>query len=242
MDFLRKEDYYSQIQSDNLTQVIEKNDRYRIDAEGKALAEMDSYIAQRYLSEKVFRAMVDYDVARAYLYGERFLYSVDSLALEKDIYYIKNPLDYESDVTYSVGSRVLYSGSVYQCAVIAIDKVPTNTTYWTLIDTLELATITAGVTPTDTTLVAKGDNRNQALVMYLIDMTLYHLHCRINPRNVPDIRPIRYNGNNATENGGAIGWLKKVAKGEVSVNLDKIVPTQGSRVTYGSNAKQTHNY
>jgi hypothetical protein len=66
MDFLRKEDYSSQIQADNLSQIIEKNDRYRIDAENKALAEMDSYLAQRYLSEKVFRAMVAYDVARAY--------------------------------------------------------------------------------------------------------------------------------------------------------------------------------
>ena len=242
MNFLRKEDYSSQIQADNLNQVIEKNDRYRIDAEGKALAEMDSYIAQRYLSDKVFRAMVDYDVARAYLYGERFLYSVDSLALEKDIYYIQNPSDYDTDTTYSVGTRVLYLGYVYQCSVIALNHYPTETTYWTLIDTLELATIAVGVTPTNTTLVTKGDNRNQALVMYLIDMTLYHLHCRINPRNVPDIRAIRYNGNNATENGGAIGWLKKVAKGEVSVSLDKIVPTQGSRVIYGSNAKQTHNY
>jgi hypothetical protein len=170
------------------------------------------------------------------------LYSVDSLSLETDIYYIKNPLDYVHTTTYSIGVRVLYLGSVYQCTAIATDKDPTNTNYWSLIDTLELATITAGVTPTDTTLATKGDNRNQALVMYLIDMTLYHLHCRINPRNVPDIRAIRYNGNNATENGGAIGWLKKVAKGEVTVAIDKIVPTQGSRVIYGSNPKQSHNY
>lgn len=53
---------------------------------------------------------------------------------------------------------------------------------------------------------ATGDNRNTELVMYLVDMVLYHLHSRINPGQVPANRDKRYTD--------ALDWLKNVGKGD----------------------------
>jgi hypothetical protein len=79
--------------------------------------------------------------------------------------------------------------------------------------------------------------------MYLLDITLYHLHSRINPRNVPDLRKERYDGNSPTQSGGAIAFLKRVASGDVTADLPQILPQQGMSIRYGSAvAKQTNSY
>ena len=56
-----------------------------------------------------------------------------------------------------------------------------------------------------------GDDRNSLIVMYLIDITLYHLHSNISPRNVPELRAIRYEA--------AIDWLNKVAAGKLNPDI-----------------------
>ena len=56
-----------------------------------------------------------------------------------------------------------------------------------------------------------GDARNPQIVMYLVDMALYHLHSRQNPRYVPQIRQDRYDH--------AIAWLTMVRKGGLSCGL-----------------------
>src|SRR5690606_33860118 len=58
---------------------------------------------------------------------------------------------------------------------------------------------------------AEGTARNALIVMYMVDITLYHLHSNISPENVPELRGIRYEA--------AINWLKAVAKGSISPNL-----------------------
>jgi hypothetical protein len=81
---------------------------------------------------------------------------------------------------------------------------------------------------------AQGDNRSQQMVMYMIDITLYHLHSRIAPRNIPQLRIDRY------EN--AVNWLKMVMKGSVSAALPKRQPVRGARIRAGSNIKNINTY
>jgi hypothetical protein len=76
--------------------------------------------------------------------------------------------------------------------------------------------------------------------MYLIDITLFHLYSRINPRNIPDLRKERYNGNDPMDRGGAIGWLKKVASGDITADLPRILPSQGVSILGGSIAKRVN--
>lgn len=82
-----------------------------------------------------------------------------------------------------------------------------------------------------------GTARHPLVLLYLIDIVLYHIHSRINPINIPDIRQVRYDN--------AIDWLKKVAKGEISPDLPIKEDANGNPATLwkvGSNTKFNSDY
>lgn len=68
----------------------------------------------------------------------------------------------------------------------------------------------------DTSYWLKGDPRNQLLVMYLIDIIVYHLFAHIMPNSIPEIRIDRYKR--------AIKWLEDIRDGKVDSNLPIITP------------------
>lgn len=82
-----------------------------------------------------------------------------------------------------------------------------------------------------------GADRNALIVMYMIDIVLYHVHARINPRMIPDIRKDRYDI--------AISWLDKVATGKLTPDLPVLIPEDGSNglnSRWGSNSKYSHQW
>ncbi len=88
---------------------------------------------------------------------------------------------------------------------------------------------------------ATEGNRNQLVVLYMVDIALYHLHSNISSDNVPEIRIIRYNA--------AIDWLKRVAKGDISPDLpensdggDGGESTGNQAIEFGSNPKYSERY
>lgn len=145
------------------------------------------------------------------------------------VYYVTTPSTYKGRTVYAENAQVKYNGNFYERnsyenTVSGIE--PNNTTYWTLI---ENDTITVGTLPSDATKWTFGDNRNQQVKTYLIDICLYHLHSNINPRNIPQLRIDRYNN--------AINWCKMVNRSEITADLPEILPTQGQVISYSSNAK-----
>ena len=76
--------------------------------------------------------------------------------------------------------------------------------------------------------------RDQQILSTTIDIALYHLHSRIAPRNIPELRTQRY------EN--AILWLRMCANGEVTPALEKIIPLSGTRIRSGGNVKNINQY
>lgn len=157
----------------------------------------------------------------------------DVVCLDKQLYYVTLPeAEFDYDTTYEIGDVVWYQDYTYTCAVACVNIKPTETAYWTVGTEY---TIT-GDYPDDDTKWTLGDNRNQQIVLFLIDITLYHLHSRINPRNIPDLRKERYNGNSPTDSGGALGWLKSVASAKVNADLPEIAPEQGLSMRYGNSA------
>lgn len=79
---------------------------------------------------------------------------------------------------------------------------------------------------------ASGADRNPIVLRYLIDITLYHLHSRINPRKVPELRKDRYKK--------AMEWLMMVS--EQKLNPDLPVPATGTKdyILYSSNPQRNH--
>jgi len=90
---------------------------------------------------------------------------------------------------------------------------------------------------------ASGDNRNQLMVQLMIDITLYHILSRIQPRNIPDHRKERYDGNDPRQIGGAIGFLKNIRDGKGQMDLPIHSDTErGQRITFWSEDKLNYNY
>jgi hypothetical protein len=160
----------------------------------------------------------------------------DLVCLDKTLYYAKlNHSEWDSDSIYAKNAVVWYQNYAYTAKQANTNILPSDTNYWTKGSEYTFTTHY----PDDTAYWTKGDNRNQQIVLFLIDICLYHLHSRINPRNIPDLRKERYNGNDPMDRGGAIGWLKSVAHGNVMADLPQIIAQQGMSMRSGNTGTNT---
>jgi hypothetical protein len=155
---------------------------------------------------------------------------------------------------YAVGDLVYWRNKVYTCKIatgsltqeqaiqyglyanipaanIFPDDPANGAAFWGAGVAYEVA---AGTVPTDATKWTAGDNRNPQLVNYLIDIALYHVHTRIAPRNIPELRVKRYDD--------AIKWLKMAGRGEITAALSLIQPKTGARIRFGGKIKNVNTY
>lgn len=82
-----------------------------------------------------------------------------------------------------------------------------------------------------------GEARNHEVIMYMIDMVVYHIHSRISPGQIPTVRNDRY--------ADAMKWLDKVAAGKLEPNLPKPAATgieSKLDVQYGGRAARNPYY
>lgn len=191
-------------------------------------------IGQRVLQAGYIYSSIAGSAAHAFNVAEWTL-----LCADKALFYVTLPKpEFNILTTYAAGNEVWYNDIVYTCAKPVTGVTPdSNTYFWTAGSTY---TITATY-PTDATKWTAGDNRNPLIVSDLIDVTLYHLHSRINPRNIPELRKERYDGNNPQQNGGVIARLKRFASGDLTADLPNILPQQGVSISYGSKVPQSTN-
>ena len=172
-----------------------------------------------------------------------------------DLFYAKTPQPlFNLEGVYNIGDKVYFKGNTYTCVIptfllnhngllqlgeyknVPYQNVfpndPINGRQYWGVPTSYI--VTAGTLPTDLRAWIKGDNRSQQLLMCAIDIALYHVHSRIAPRNIPQIRQDRYNN--------AIDWLIKANTGTVTAKLPRIQPIQGRVVRFGGNIKNINTY
>lgn len=140
------------------------------------------------------------------------------------IYSVKdgsNAGKYDDAKTYVLGDVVSYYYDLFIAKQEVTNIVPnSNSAYWDV-----YPSSFTGSLPTVTNFWIEGDNRNHQLKQCIVDIALYHFHSRTNPRNIPDLRKDRYDGNRERLTLGAIGWLKDIANGLVNADLpEKIKP------------------
>lgn len=63
------------------------------------------------------------------------------------------------------------------------------------------------------------ENRNPKIIQVIVDILIYNLLARLNNIDIPIIRKERYDGNDPRQMGGALGWLRRVSKGEIEPDL-----------------------
>lgn len=178
----------------------------------------------------------------------------DLLGNKFDLFYGAYPFAiFNIEKVYRVGDQVFWKGNTYTCKVATIpvghgdllqagtysntpqpnvfpDDPVNGVQYW---GSPVAYTIPAGTLPSDDAYIL-GDNRSQQLVMMMVDITLYHVHSRIAPRNIPALRDNRYIA--------AIEWLKQANTGTITANIPLIQPAQGRVIRFGGNTKANNTY
>lgn len=94
--------------------------------------------------------------------------------------------------------------------------------------------INAGTLPTNTTYWAKGDNRSSRLVQVCVDICLYHLHSRIAPRNIPQLRIDRY--------AAATAYLDMILTGTISADIPLLQPKTDGKIRWGGDVRRQNDY
>lgn len=156
------------------------------------------------------------------------IYKKDDQVFWKDKIYTciipTGSIDHQSLIQYNSTKEIPYTNVFPDDASYGAASWGNGTTY----------TVPAG-SILDTTYFTKGDNRNQQLVLYTLDVAIYQLYCRIPPQVVPEERRNRYFA--------VKDWCKSVSKGnDVIADIVKLQPPQGNRIRYGSRPKQDNYY
>lgn len=147
----------------------------------------------------------------------------------------------------SVGQIKSYLSPRYDVEKIFRDlKIWVITTAYVIGDYVAFATISDDIYTalTDTTGSSpdsnpndweKVDGRDALIVSLVIDVTLYNIHSRINPRNVPEIRLQRRDE--------SIKWLTMVSKAEVQADLPRLEDdVTGLSIQFGGETKKQNSF
>lgn len=159
---------------------------------------------------------------------ERFLIEVEAAALTELQSYLRHRYDVATIFTpidkFATATAYLTDAVVY--------FEDNNLTYKAKTDHTSASNPDAD--PTNWEEIA--DPRDAQLKIYLIDLTLYHIHSRINPRNVPEIRLNRRDE--------AIKWLGLISDGKITVALPEVDTenAQGYNITFGGETKRINSY
>lgn len=249
MAYLILSDFLKQIQSDNLNQIIGGDSSILLNTQLTALETASNYLIQKYDLTQELQDTLPWDNTRIYKAGNR-VYD-PSYKIYNALY--TNPV-FRYENFYNVGDIVFWKDRLYTCKIatsglshdqalqygtnqglplnnITPDDHKNGAQYW---GNGTAYSVPAATALTNATFWTLGDNRSQMLVTYMVDITLYHLHSRIAPMNIPDLRVKRYDD--------AIKHLTMYAKGMITAQFPKLQPPQGNRIRWGSNVKQSNSY
>lgn len=158
-------------------------------------------------------------------------------------YYVTLPYDeWDKETEYATGDQVWFLDKTYTATSANIGLNPSDTDNVSIWGSGTSFALVAAINPDNTTWWTKGDNRNPLIVRYLLDIAAYHFMRAVPARGIPVHIKEAYNGNDPMDRGGAIGWLKRVSKGEVNADLPEIVITQGYPFTGGSSRAKQDNF
>lgn len=179
----------------------------------------------------------------------------DLLGLQYDIFFAAFPYpEFDFNTYYPVGQQVFWRGKNYTCRVASYPLSHSSKLQYDSIEALPYLntapddpvrgsyywgsgtpySVPANTVVTNTTYWTPGDNRSQQLVTVVVDIALYHLHSRIAPQNIPELRKDRYDN--------ALTWLKQISRAELNAKMPEIKPAQGSNIRYGGEVKRNNEY
>jgi hypothetical protein len=219
--FLKTSDYLSIIQTVDLNQITENTAQNLYDSEVKAISRMRTKLVQRYMVDIELGTMDAYSAATHYRTRDRVI-------LLEVITHVNDFDRWDKTTEYIIGDIVTDNdGYVYTAIAASTNQKLTLTAYWSAM---------VNVLTTDTDYWTVGDNRYPMFVELAMDMTLYNLHARINPRNIPELRIER--------NREALDQLDRWASGTDTAEVLNINTTdsEGFSIRYGNSLDKQDNF
>ena len=128
------------------------------------------------------------DEAKGYLAGK---YNIDKIFSEPKLF--DDTID-----TYQIDDR-LY----------VVNSATTEVTHYSCI----MSGMTTGTTITNTIYFKEGDTRDSKLLEVVMSMSLFYIHKRLSPNNIPTHRIMSYDGNGNDKIMSAIKWLTMIQTG-----------------------------
>lgn len=218
--FLRKDDFTTHIRQEDLGQIIEEQDSLLFDAIAIAQKEMEDYLRHRYLVADIFRDIVPWTAAHTYSKGAR----VELKAMP-----------FSATLPYKRNDYAEYKGTVYRCLMSHTGSPTSDGNYWQpFCEQGDLFTALANTSQKPhTEQWEKSDTRHALMKKYMVDISLYHLHCRISPRLIPEHRIKLYEQ--------AVGHLKQLAKGNLDSDLPQKPISEGRTFRWGTSLERQGN-
>ena len=219
--FLKTSEYLSIIKTVDLNQITENTPQNLYDSEVKAISRMRTKLVQRYMVDIELGTMDAYSAATHYRTRDRVI-------LGEVITHVNDFNRWDNKTEYIIGNIVTDdNGFVYTAIAASTNQALTLTAYWSKM--INIATSNA-------TYWTVGDNRYPMFVELAMDMTLYNLHARINPRNIPDLRIER--------NREALDQLDRWASGTDTAEVLNINSTDstGYSIRYGNSLDKQDNF
>ncbi len=219
--FLKTSDYSSIIQTVDLDQITEGNNQNLYDSEIKAISRMRTKLVQRYMVDIELGTMTAYSASTHYrtrdrvISGETITHVNDFDRWDKTTAYVIDDIVTDDD------------GYVYTAIADNTNQPLTETAYWEPM---------VNIPTSNADYWTVGDNRYPMFVELAMDMTLYNLHARINPRNIPELRIER--------NREALDQLDRWASGTDTaevLNVNTSTST-GFSIRYGSSLDKQDNF
>ncbi|QCW20345.1 DUF1320 domain-containing protein [Flavobacterium phage FPSV-S1] len=228
MRYLTKNDFNSKISSDNLDVVTGSSENVLTDTETDVIDEISSYLAGRYDTSKIFLLYNLFEVGESYSVGT-ILYLLAA--------------NYDINKAYALNDTATDGKKIFKAIQGGTGKALNDPDYWLEIGKNN-AFYTVKVADAEGVLsnaahYTAGDPRNALIKRYTVDIVLYELHSRINPRNIPEFRIQRRDD--------AIAWLKAVQNPRNNINADFLPEKvfgerKGNDISWNSRRKQTNKY
>jgi hypothetical protein len=219
--FLLQTDYSSIIQTADLTQITEGTNQNLLDAEQKAISRMRTKLVQRYnVDVELGSSDTAYSASTHYRTKER--------VLQTTIYSVKLFDFWIPNTSYAINDIVCDGdGYVYTCNTANTGQLLTSTSYWTPM---------VNITFSNTTYWQNVDNRYPLFIEIAMDLALYNLYARINPRNIPTLRMER--------NRESLDLLDAWASGTDTAEVLELknYEQEGYSIRYGSSDTKQNNF
>lgn len=197
--------------------------------------EITSYLSARYDTDIIFKPVYNWSPDDTYSVGERIRFEYFNKVWNNTETFVNGQY-----VIENTGDKVkvyfVQNSPVAGTPVTDVTKFEFVSNYGDLF-TAKTAVV-AGTKVSNTTNWQIGDTRDPLIVRYFIDISIYELHCRVNPRNIPEHRLQRRDD--------AVKWLKMVSDPRNNINPNFPERTfddkKGLDVSWNSNSKISHYY